>query len=181
MPKKRDLWVVALILLLAVVLLAAQQMMRGSGKDLDAYVPEATMAPGAVEEISVTPQAAKEAQHVGGAIAGPTRPEDLDGQGDILGYVILGVQGKQYGDPIPMNGDKVITLKQDDAHINEVYITRTSVEMRMATCENQDCVQQGVITTENYKERVLGAYIMCLPNQVTIEFIATEQLEGTGK
>ena len=44
-----------------------------------------------------------------------------------------------------------------------------SVFMAHSTCDNQDCVQQGVVSLENKSERVLLNLIVCLPNQVSVE------------
>ena len=37
------------------------------------------------------------------------------------------------------------------------------------------CVMQGEITVDNYKTRVLTTYVICLPNDVSIEFIPAEE------
>ena len=48
--------------------------------------------------------------------------------------------------------------------------------MKSSTCDNQDCVKQGVVTLENMEERLLGNMIICLPNQVTLSLYTTEEL-----
>ena len=89
----------------------------------------------------------------------------------VRGYVVLTVNGRQYGDPIAMDRDKIVTIRQDDGRINKVHITPEEVYMESSTCENQDCVDEGHVTLENYTTRVLGAWIICLPNAVTIELV----------
>ena len=93
----------------------------------------------------------------------------------VRGHVVLNVGGRQYGDPIPMDRDKIITLKQEDGKINKVHITPEKVFMESSTCDNQDCVMQGEITVDNYKTRVLSTFVICLPNNVSIEFIPAEE------
>lgn len=41
----------------------------------------------------------------------------------VRGYVVITVAGRQYGDPIPMDRDKIITIKQDNGEINKIHIT----------------------------------------------------------
>ena len=93
----------------------------------------------------------------------------------VRGHVLLTVGGRQYGDPIPMDRDKIITLRQNDGKINKVHITPEKVFMESSTCDNQDCVQQGEITVDNYKTRVLSTYVICLPNNVSIEMVPVEE------
>ncbi len=103
--------------------------------------------------------------------AGPVGPQIAKSQDKVQGYVIITLNGRQYGDPIPMDRDKIITVKQDEAKINRIHITPDSVEMESSTCENQDCVGEGIITLENYKTRILSTYIICLPNGVQVEMV----------
>jgi hypothetical protein len=137
-----------------------------------------TVTPGAVtaepEEAAATaaPETAKPAA---GPVMGPVLERS---QEPVKGHVIIMVQGQQYGDPIPMDMDKIITVRQDAHTINRIHITRESVHMESSTCENQDCVGQGMVTLENYRSRILGAYIVCLPNGVTVEMVPVSEPEG---
>ena len=101
-------------------------------------------------------------------MVGPMPPKKAE---TVRGYVVLTVGGRQYGDPIPMDRDKIITLKQDDGKLNKVHITPETVYMEFSTCENQDCVGQGEVHVDTYKDRILGTYIICLPNNVSIEMV----------
>ena len=92
----------------------------------------------------------------------------------VGGHVVLTVSGRQYGDPIPMDRDKIITLRQEDGKINKVHITPEKVYMESSTCDNQDCVQQGEVHMDTYKDRILSTYIICLPNNVSIEMVPVE-------
>ena len=92
----------------------------------------------------------------------------------VRGYVVLTVGGRQYGEPIPMDRDKIITLKQDDGKLNKVHITPETVYMEFSTCENQDCVGQGEVHVDTYKDRILGTYIICLPNNVSVEMVPAD-------
>ena len=137
-----------------------------------------TVTPGAEtaepEEAAAT-AAPETAKPVAGPVMGPVLERS---QEPVKGHVIIMVQGQQYGDPIPMDMDKIITVRQDAHTINRIHITRESVHMESSTCENQDCVGQGMVTLENYRSRILGAYIVCLPNGVTVEMVPVSEPEG---
>ncbi|MBQ7886743.1 MAG: NusG domain II-containing protein [Clostridia bacterium] len=105
------------------------------------------------------------------AMIGPMPPKKAE---VVRGHVVLTVGGRQYGDPIPMDRDKIITLRQDDGKINKVHITPEKVYMESSTCDNQDCVQQGEVHVDTYQDRILGTYVICLPNNVSIEMVPAE-------
>ena len=127
--------------------------------------PEATAMPGATEapEVTAEPQSAN--------MVGPMMPQQTD---KVRGYVVITVAGRQYGDPIPMDRDKIITIKQDNGDINKIHITPEYVVMESSTCENQDCIGEGEVNVNTYKDRILSTYIICLPNQVTIEMVPAD-------
>ena len=193
MPKKKDALIVALVLLAAVALLAASRLMPRT--DLSQKVAQETLAPDAVEYIDATAAPAEtqapadtEAPAETAAPAATEAPAETEApkQADVAGpmpapqtdevrgYVVITVGNRQYGDPIPMDRDKVITIRQSDGKINKVHITPEKVYMEHSTCENQDCVGQGEITLDNYKTRILSTFVICLPNAVTIEMVPVE-------
>ena len=57
--------------------------------------------------------------------------------------------------------------------------------MEDSTCANHDCIDQGIVTLENRKERILGNMIICLPNQVCLQLYTPEEIlalyEGEGQ
>ena len=57
-----------------------------------------------------------------------------------------------------------------------VHVTTDSVTMASSTCENQLCVGEGTVTLENKENRILGGYIICLPNSVTLELYSTAEM-----
>ena len=105
------------------------------------------------------------------AVMGPMPAPQTE---EVKGHVIITVGKRQYGDPIPMDREKVITIRQDNGHINKVHITPEKVYMEYSTCDNQDCVGQGEITLDNYETRILSTFVICLPNSVTIEMVPVE-------
>lgn len=188
MPKRKDGLLIVLVLAAALALLGISKLMPKT--DLDAKTADATLAPDAIEYLEATPapeateapavQAADEAtaqpseapeKPAEAELVGPMPPKKAE---NVRGYVVLTVGGRQYGDPIPMDRDKIITLRQDDGKENKVHITPEKVYMESSTCENQDCVGQGEIHVDTYKDRLLGTYIICLPNNVSIEMVPAE-------
>lgn len=200
MPKKKDALIIGAVLLLAVVLFAASKMMPKT--DLSAKTADVTLAPDAVEYLDETPApeataepeatdapevtAEPETTEAPEATAEPettAAPESANMVGPMMprqtekvrGYVVITVAGRQYGDPIPMDRDKIITIKQDNGDINKIHITPEYVVMESSTCENQDCIGEGEVNVNTYKDRILSTYIICLPNQVTIEMVPADE------
>lgn len=130
-------------------------------------VPEETAAPEATAEPEKTATPAKDSSPAAQAAGPMPRAQTVQ----VRGYVVLTVGGRQYGDPIAMDREKIITIRQDDGKVNLVHITPEKVYMESSTCENQDCVGQGEISLDNYDKRILGTYVICLPNNVTIELV----------
>jgi len=180
MKKKKDLIVIGVLLVAALALHALSALLPEP--DLSKKTADVTLAPDAIEYI--VPTDAPEAEETAAPAAKPEeQPQQASAVGpmprpqtqEVRGHVVLTVAGRQYGDPIAMDRDKIITLKQEDGKINKVHITPEKVFMESSTCENQDCVMQGEITLDNYKTRVLSTYVICLPNDVSIEMIPVEK------
>ena len=176
MPKKKDTLIVVTLLVAAVALLAVSRLMPKT--DLSQKVAQETLAPDAIEYLDATEApaatevpAATEAPKQVASVVGPMPAPQT---AEVKGYVVITVGNRQYGDPIPMDRDKVITVRQSDGKENKVHIMPEKVYMEHSTCENQDCVGQGEITLENYKTRILSTFVICLPNAVTIEMVPVE-------
>ena len=198
MPKKKDMIIIAVVLLAAVALFAGSKMMPKT--DLSTKTADVTLAPDAIEYLDETPAPeataapetteAPEATAMPGAtkapeataeptdapqsanMVGPMMPQQTE---KVRGYVVITVAGRQYGDPIPMDRDKIITVKQENGAINRIHITPEYVVMESSTCENQDCIGEGEVNVNTYKDRILSTYIICLPNQVTIEMVPADE------
>ena len=84
------------------------------------------------------------------------------------------VAGQMY-EPIPLYEEGRYTITRGD-YVNTIAVTPTSVWMHESTCDNQDCVEQGVVSLENYQSRVLQNMIICLPNDVMLELYTPEAL-----
>ena len=194
MLKKKDLLLIAVVLLAAVALFAGSKLLPKT--DLSTNTADVTLAPDAIEYLDETPApdateapeaaqtpeataepAATEAPETTDApqsanMVGPMMPKQTE---KVRGHVVITVAGRQYGDPIPMDRDKIITVKQENGAINRIHITPEYVEMESSTCENQDCIGEGEVNVNTYKDRILSTYIICLPNQVTIEMVPADE------
>lgn len=197
MLKKKDLLIIAVVLLAAVALFAGSKLLPKT--DLSTKTADVTLAPDAIEyldempapeatEAAQTPEttaepaateapAATEVPEATDApqsanMVGPMMPKQTE---KVRGHVVITVAGRQYGDPIPMDRDKIITVKQENGAINRIHITPEYVEMESSTCENQDCIGEGEVNVNTYKDRILSTYIICLPNQVTIEMVPADE------
>lgn len=200
MLKKKDLLLIAVVLLAAVALFAGSKLLPKT--DLSTKTADVTLAPDAIEYLDETPAPdatdAPEAAQTPEATAEPTAteapaateapeapdaPQSANMVGPMMpkqtekvrGHVVITVAGRQYGDPIPMDRDKIITVKQENGAINRIHITPEYVEMESSTCENQDCIGEGEVNVNTYKDRILSTYIICLPNQVTIEMVPADE------
>ncbi|MBR2943298.1 MAG: NusG domain II-containing protein [Clostridia bacterium] len=196
MPKRKDALLIAAVLVLAGLLLAVSRLMPKT--NIEEKTADVTMAPDAVtyveptaepqatteSEATAEPQATTESEATAEpqATDAPQAASDTAAMGpmpmpqtqEVRGHVVITVGKRQYGDPIAMDREKVITVKQTDGKINKVHITPEKVYMESSSCDNQDCVGQGEITLDNYKTRILSTFVICLPNEVTIEMVPVE-------
>ena len=202
MLKRKDILLIVLVLVLAAAMLGISKLMPKT--DLSTKTADVTLAPDAIEYVDAMPApaatevptaepteapvvtqaptaepteapAATEAPTAEpekeAAMVGPMPPKKAE---TVRGYVVLTVGNRQYGDPIPMDRDKIITLRQDDGKINKVHITPEKVYMESSSCDNQDCVQQGEVHVDTYMDRILTTYVICLPNNVSVEMVPVE-------
>ena len=204
MPKRKDALIIAAVLVVAALLLLVSRLMpktnleektadvtlapdaieyiETTAEPTEAPTAEPTEAPTAepVAEATEAPteaptaeptQAPTEAPAAQAAMVGPMPPPRT---AEVKGHVVITVGNRQYGDPIPMDREKVITIKQENGHVNKVHITPEKAYMEYSSCENQDCVGQGEITMDNYKTRILSTFVICLPNNDTVEMVPVE-------
>ena len=192
MPKRKDALLIAAVLLVAAALLAVSRMMPKT--NIEEKTADVTMVPDAVEYVEATqaptevPTAEPTAEATQAPTAEPTAeatqaseasaamvgPMPAPQTSEVKGHVVITLGSRQYGEPIPMDREKIITVRQENGHVNKVHITPEKVYMESSSCDNQDCVGQGEITLDNYETRILSTYIICLPNNVTVEMVPVE-------
>ena len=91
-------------------------------------------------------------------------------KGEVVIYI-----GSEVYKRVPLGKAQTVVIDQGDGKVNEIYITEDGAMMHAATCDNQDCIKQGHVSLGNYQSRVLGSWIICLPNQVSVELVAGEE------
>ena len=125
----------------------------------------ATATPGVTDEPSPVTVTAPQATDAAEATDAPAKA-----------YLLVTVGGTVY-QPLPLTqeGRYTVTQKATGAE-NVIHVTEDSVNMESSTCENQDCVDQGVVSLENKDERILANMIICLPNQVSLELYTPDEM-----
>ena len=116
------------------------------------------------------------------AAAGGTQAADAGLNTEELapGYVFVQTATVQGWLPLPAEGEVSFplaqTLPDGTEALNVIHLTPHGVWMEDSTCEGHDCVKQGEVTFDNIGTRILGRFILCLPNQVSLELYSTEEL-----
>lgn len=93
---------------------------------------------------------------------------------DTRAFLVIEVAGEMY-EPIELKEDGRYSITRGDM-VNVIEVTPTSVVMHSSTCDNQDCVLQGVVSLENRADRVLQNMILCLPNEVVLSLYTEEEV-----
>lgn len=94
------------------------------------------------------------------ACVDPDNPEEI--------RVYLTLNGEPLID-LPFGVEHTVSVTQGHGVENVVRITSESVYMESATCKNQDCVNMGMVTRDNLEMRVMGGFIICLPQKISVE------------
>ena len=167
---------VAALLLVGTLLIPRTPQTPTAGK-LDAEIVQVTEAPTAepTEAPTAEPTAAPAADPTAAPAADATAAPEAAGLPEAEAYLVVTSQGMVY-EPFPLQQGGRLTLRQPDGKVNVVEVTRDSIRMVESTCENQDCVEQGVVTLENRETRVLTNMIICLPNDVALELYTQEEV-----
>ncbi|MDD3920322.1 MAG: NusG domain II-containing protein [Eubacteriales bacterium] len=87
---------------------------------------------------------------------------------------VIYLGGKEYA-RYPIGTATTVTVEQPTGEVNVIAISEHGFYMQSANCKNQSCIHQGEVTAENADTRALGAWVICLPNKVTVELVAEEQ------
>lgn len=83
------------------------------------------------------------------------------------------VDGRLYTE-VPLEAGKTLAIRQENGAENVIHMTKDGFYMESANCRNQDCVHQGPVTQDNWKTRVLGTHVICLPNRVDVVLVTDE-------
>jgi len=129
-----------------------------------------------VLSLAEAPAALPEAE----AEAGEDGAPEEDAPQPARGYVMVSTATRTGWLPLPDEGEYSYSLKQtlsDGSEIeNVIHLTPDGVYMEDSTCDNHDCVDQGMVTLENRDERILSNMIICLPNQVFLQLFTPDEV-----
>jgi len=101
----------------------------------------------------------------------------LSGNETVTGRVIVYLDGERYAEGrLGQTEEIVVTGK--DGEINVIAFTEDGFYMRHSSCDNQLCVNEGIVTKDNFARRALGTRIICLPNRVIAE-LETDEVPET--
>ena len=98
------------------------------------------------------------------------------------GYVYIATSNRSGWYPLPEEGADPyeVTIQQNDADgnvcENVVCITPEGAYMLRSNCDNQDCIDQGIVTLANKDTRILSNWIVCLPHQVIVELHTAQEV-----
>ncbi len=136
----------------------------------------ATEAPDAAEETAPVTVTSPSGETTTPAPEESEEPEVTFDPASIKAWLVVTAGGTVY-QPIPLVEEGEYSVIQEETGAkNVIHVTTESIDMKSSTCENQDCVKQGVVSLDNMDSRLLGNMIICLPNQVTLELYTTEEL-----
>ncbi len=183
---KNLLVIVIVVVLIAVVAVVASLQQRQINPTLGTLeadatatpevtaVPEATATPEvtAVPEATAAPEETEEAASTEAAEATAAPETTLE---PAKAYLVVTVAGAMY-EPIPLYQEGRYTIRRGEDLVNVIEVTTDSIKMHESSCDNQDCVEQGVVSLENRAGRVLQNMIICLPNEVVLELYTPEEV-----
>ena len=69
---------------------------------------------------------------------------------------------------------QTVVVEQEDGSRNEIVVTSEGAYMAFSSCDNQLCVHMGEVTLDNWETRPNQAFIICLPNRVSVELIPVQ-------
>lgn len=92
----------------------------------------------------------------------------LRGGGDV---VRIYLDGELYA-TLPLDEDCEFPVEQPDGAVNVIEIADGGVRMKHANCPNQTCVGCGWRYPDDVRALPDAAWIVCLPNRVSVELAA---------
>lgn len=179
MNKKNLLVIVLLLALIAAVAVAGTLLRQrrpapvvtvtDPGGLITTLAPEPTGTPSPVPQASAAPAASAQAP-AADETAAPQAADEAP-----RAWLLVTVDNQTYA-PYALTRTGNYTINQENKGAkNVVRVTPDSIQMASSTCDNQLCVSEGVVTLDNKASRILGNYIVCLPNGVTLELLSADE------
>ena len=89
---------------------------------------------------------------------------------DAPGYVFIILENRVWGIEA-LGEEREITVDQGNGVVNVIHLLPDGYYMKSSTCDNQLCVTEGTVTTDNYQQRILGPCVYCLPHNLMLELV----------
>lgn len=177
LDRKNLLVIGIVILLIAVAAIVAATQKKELNPTLGTLEADATATPVVTDAPTTEPEATAvpEATDAPEAAADPTAEAAPESTAEpAKAFLVVTVAGAMY-EPIPLYQEGRYTIRRGDL-VNVIEVTTDSIKMYESSCDNQDCVEQGVVSLENRQKRVLQNMIICLPNEVVLELYTPEEI-----
>lgn len=87
--------------------------------------------------------------------------------------VVITLDGEEYA-RVPLSRPGTVIVEQPGGEVNVVEVSDHGAVMLSSTCDNQLCVHMGEVTVDNWEYRPNQAFIICLPNRVSVELVVVE-------
>lgn len=163
--RNKNVLIIVIILVLVVLVAAAALILK----------PQPNVLPSAdsIVQVSATDDPADAS--VATASDAQEHSASLTGRG----YVYIQAAGEGRWFELPAEESKLEITRQDadgSEIFNIINLSPDGVFVESASCDNQDCVEQGMVTMENREERVLRNLIVCLPNEVSVELYSAQEV-----
>lgn len=96
--------------------------------------------------------------------------DELPKGADAEAYLFIILNNRVWGIEA-LGEERDVTVDQGSGVINVIHLLPDGFYMLSSTCDNQLCVTEGTVTTENYRQRFLGPCVYCLPHNLQLELV----------
>ena len=86
------------------------------------------------------------------------------------GYLYIILNNRNWGIEA-LNVERNVTVDQGNGVVNVIHLLPDGFYMESSTCDNQLCITEGTVTTQNYQTRFLGPCVYCLPHGLQLELV----------
>ena len=163
--RNKNILIIAILLVLIVLVASAALILK----------PQTNVLPSADNIVQVSATDVPSGDSVATASDAQESSAVLTGSGYV--YIQAAGEGRWFELPAEESKLEITRTASDGSEIfNIINLSLDGVFVESASCDNQDCEEQGVVTMENREERVLRNLIVCLPNEVSVELYSAEEL-----
>lgn len=186
--KKHDLWIIVAVAVCAAALLIGSNFINTTPKNAQQGIPDeitvsTTVAPTepAEEENAADDSSAQSAEKK------ELAPVDLDDEtiakleawGLVRAESYLVVWMGDYFQPVPLLEEfeeQQLRVTLSDTDYIVIGVGKNHFNMDESSCPDQVCITEGEVTLENRESRLLGSYIICMPNGIVLEMRSAQEM-----